>query len=58
MPPLYEPGMIVSVAAMASPADWSAISDDWRESGIFPVVPESSLKATLGILARTVRRRQ
>jgi len=34
--------------------DWSTISDEWRERGIFPVVPESALRATLGILARTV----
>jgi hypothetical protein len=36
--------------------DWSEIGDDWRASGIFPVVPESALRATLGILDRTVRR--
>jgi Polyketide cyclase / dehydrase and lipid transport len=36
--------------------DWSAISDTWRESGIFPVIPMSALRATLGILARTVAR--
>jgi hypothetical protein len=34
--------------------DWSTISDDWRQAGIFPVIPESALRATLGILARTV----
>jgi hypothetical protein len=34
--------------------DWSQISDKWRERGIFPVVPESALRATLGILARVV----
>lgn len=34
--------------------DWSGIDDDWRASGIFPVIPESALRATLGILARTV----
>jgi hypothetical protein len=36
--------------------DWSAIDDAWRARNIFPVVPESALKATLGILDRTVRR--
>lgn len=36
--------------------DWSAITDTWREAGIFPVIPESALRATLGILDRTVRR--
>jgi hypothetical protein len=34
--------------------DWSAIEQSWRDAAIFPVVPESALRATLGILARTV----
>ncbi len=34
--------------------DWSEIDDVWRERAIFPVIPESALRATLGILARTV----
>ena len=34
--------------------DWSQIDDNWRELAIFPVVPESALRATLGILARQV----
>lgn len=34
--------------------DWSAIDASWREADIFPVIPESALRATLGILARTV----
>jgi hypothetical protein len=33
--------------------DWSTIDDNWREFGMFPVVPESALRATLGILTRT-----
>lgn len=37
--------------------DWSEIHPDWRAAGIFPVIPESALRATLGILARTVARR-
>jgi hypothetical protein len=36
--------------------DWSAITDEWREAGIFPVISEGALRATLGILARTVAR--
>jgi hypothetical protein len=28
----------------------------WREAGIFPVISEGTLRATLGILARTVAR--
>ncbi|MGA2836147.1 MAG: SRPBCC family protein [Acidimicrobiales bacterium] len=34
--------------------DWSEIDPVWREAGIFPVIPEGALRATLGILARTV----
>ena len=36
--------------------DWSKIAPQWREAGIFPILPESALRATLGILDRTVRR--
>jgi hypothetical protein len=36
--------------------DWSQIGDQWREAGIFPVISELALRATLGILDRTVRR--
>jgi hypothetical protein len=36
--------------------DWSSIGQQWREAGIFPVIPETALRATLGILARTVAR--
>ncbi len=35
--------------------DWSAVSDDYKSRGGWPIVPESALKATLGILERTVR---
>ena len=34
--------------------DWSGIEQQWRDANIFPVIPESALRATLGILARTV----
>jgi hypothetical protein len=34
--------------------DWSQIHPQWREAGIFPVISEGALRATLGILARTV----
>ena len=37
--------------------DWSSIDEVWRNAGIFPVIPEGALRATLGILARTVARR-
>jgi Polyketide cyclase / dehydrase and lipid transport len=36
--------------------DWSSIDPHWREAGIFPVLPEAALRATLGILERTVAR--
>jgi hypothetical protein len=36
--------------------DWSGINDDWRKLGIFPVISEAALRATLGILERAVRR--
>ncbi|MEY2420050.1 MAG: hypothetical protein QOI95_117 [Acidimicrobiaceae bacterium] len=34
--------------------DWSTIDQTWKDAAIFPVIPESALRATLGILARTV----
>ena len=36
--------------------DWTNIDQKWREAGIFPVLSEGALRATLGILDRTVRR--
>ena len=36
--------------------DWSSIHPHWREAGIFPITSEGALRATLGILARTVAR--
>jgi hypothetical protein len=36
--------------------DWSSIDPTWKEAGIFPVLSEGALRATLGILARTVTR--
>ena len=41
--------------AVTSYYDWSGIDPQWREAGIFPVIPESALRATLGILDRTLR---
>ena len=34
--------------------DWSGIDAAWRDADVFPVIPESALRATLGILERTV----
>ena len=36
--------------------DWSDIDPHWREANIFPVISEGALRATLGILDRTVHR--
>ena len=35
--------------------DWSKIDASWKDR--FPIVPESALRATLGILERTARQR-
>ncbi|HUR74985.1 MAG TPA: polyketide cyclase, partial [Sporichthya sp.] len=35
--------------------DWSDIHPVWRERNIFPILSELALKATLGILERTLR---
>ncbi len=37
--------------------DWTDIDPVWREADIFPILSEAALRATLGILARTVKRR-
>jgi hypothetical protein len=34
--------------------DWSSVDPKTKEAGIFPVISEAALRATLGILARTV----
>jgi hypothetical protein len=36
--------------------DWSDIDPVWAEADIFPILQEGALRATLGILARTVAR--
>jgi Polyketide cyclase / dehydrase and lipid transport len=50
-----EPGADGTV--VTSYYDWSNIAPQWREAGIFPVISEGALRATLGILARTVASR-
>lgn len=35
--------------------DWSDIHPEWRAKNIFPIISELALKATLGILERTLR---
>ena len=36
--------------------DWSNIDAAYQGAGIFPIIPESALRGTLGIRARTVTR--
>jgi len=36
--------------------DWSSIDPQWKEADIFPVISETALRATLGILDRTLAR--
>lgn len=38
--------------------DWSTADPAWKERLTWPVVPETALRATLGILARTVAARR
>ncbi|BCI52892.1 hypothetical protein NIIDNTM18_21700 [Mycolicibacterium litorale] len=47
---------IADGTAVTSFYDWSQIDDKWRDAGIFPVISEGALRATLGILDRAVRR--
>ena len=35
--------------------DWSDIHPEWKERNIFPIISELAIRATLGILERTVR---
>jgi hypothetical protein len=41
------------VTNVTSYYDWSKMGDEYKDR--FPIVPESALRATLGILERTVR---
>ena len=43
-------------ALVTSYYDWSSADPHWKAAGIFPVLPQGVLRATLGILARTVAR--
>jgi len=36
--------------------DWSNIAPEYKNAGIFPVISETALRATLGILERTLAR--
>lgn len=51
-----EPDQDGETTVVTSFYDWSEIDEKWRAAGIFPVISELALRATLGILDRTVRR--
>jgi hypothetical protein len=53
---LLEPTDDGAATVVTSFYDWSNIDAKWRDAGIFPVLSEGALRATLGILDRTVRR--
>lgn len=36
--------------------DWSGIDPQWKDADIFPVISETALRATMGILERTLAR--
>ena len=50
----YRLGPIAEGTLVTSYYDWSAAEQSWKDAALFPVIPESALRATLGILARTV----
>ena len=54
----YRMGPADGGAGVTSYCDWSNLREDYRPFLTFPIVPESALKGTLGILDRTVRRRR
>ena len=49
-------GVEVTGTRVVSFYDWSDIHPDWKGSPVLPVLDETALKGTLGILDRTVRR--
>jgi hypothetical protein len=50
-----EPGEEDGITNVTSFYDWSLVEGDRKDR--FPIVPDSALRATLGILERTVRQR-
>lgn len=50
----YELEPIDGGSLVTSYYDWSTVDQSWKDAAIFPVIPEGALRATLGILARTV----
>ncbi|HEX3981008.1 MAG TPA: SRPBCC family protein [Acidimicrobiales bacterium] len=52
----YRLGPVAGGTHVTSYYDWSAIPPAVKEAGIFPVLSEARLRATLGVLARTAVR--
>ncbi|WP_040825145.1 SRPBCC family protein [Nocardia jiangxiensis] len=50
----YELEPIEAGTLVTSYYDWSAVPQELKDQAGFPIIPESALRATLGILARTV----
>ncbi|MBY8859413.1 SRPBCC family protein [Nocardia sp. CA2R105] len=50
----YELEPIEAGTLVTSYYDWSAVPQELKDRAGFPIIPESALRATLGILARTV----
>lgn len=50
----YELEPIEGGTLVTSYYDWSSAEQQWKDAQVFPVIPEGTLRATLGILARTV----
>jgi hypothetical protein len=50
-----EPGDDDGTTMVTSYYDWSEIHPQWREANIFPIISELAIRATLGILERTMR---
>ena len=51
-----QPADDAAATVVTSFYDWSKIDPKYRDAGIFPILSEGVLRATLGILDRTVRR--
>jgi hypothetical protein len=52
----YQLAPVAGGTLVTSYYDWSAIEPVWRERDIFPILSEGALRATLGILDRTLTR--
>ncbi|HEY1639434.1 MAG TPA: polyketide cyclase [Streptosporangiaceae bacterium] len=49
----YRLDPVEAATLVTSYYDWSGAEQSWKDAAIFPVIPQSALRATLGILART-----